>query len=179
MLASLRSQVGPSVRLAAWIVGDGPLAARTQEELVRHGLDDWVALTGRLDRPSIRDLCHRADLYVAPATRESFGIAALESRAAGLPIVAMRSGGVRDFVRDGVEGLLADSDEEMARVLAVLAVDGPRRARIAAHNRAVPPSEDWPIVAAGYDHVYAEAHDVARPRRTRPGRVLWRTAPSQ
>jgi glycosyltransferase involved in cell wall biosynthesis len=179
MLAAMRSRVDPAVPLSAQIVGDGPVAARMQEELVRRGLDDWVTMTGALDRVSIRQLCHRADLYVAPATRESFGIAALEARAAGLPIVAMRSGGVRDFVRDGVEGVLADSDEEMAQALAVLAVDRQRRDRIAAHNRAVAPTADWPLVVADVDEVYAAAHDVARSARARPGRPVWRAAASQ
>ena len=41
----------------------------------------------------IRDLYRRADGYVAPSHQESFGIAALEARAAGLPVVAMRQRG--------------------------------------------------------------------------------------
>ena len=45
--------------------------------------------------------------HVSLATMESFGIAALEARAAGLPVVALRRGGVREFVEDGVDGLCA------------------------------------------------------------------------
>ncbi|MDX6327227.1 MAG: hypothetical protein QOK15_3581 [Nocardioidaceae bacterium] len=161
MLESMRERVDPEVALAAWIVGDGPLTARLQDELERRGLADWVTLTGGHDRTAIRELCRHADLYVAPATRESFGIAALEARAAGLPIVAMRSGGVRDFVRDGVEGLLVDSDDDMADALAALAVDAPRRAGIADHNSGVAPQADWPVVAAEFDRVYATAAELA------------------
>jgi glycosyltransferase involved in cell wall biosynthesis len=131
-----------------------------------------------MDRLAIRDLCRRADLYVAPATRESFGIAALEARAAGLPIVAMRSGGVRDFVRDGVEGVLADDDDEMAQALADLAADAPRRLRIAAHNASVAPQADWPVVVDDFDRVYAAAAERANAPSARR-RLAWRTVASQ
>ena len=178
MLASMRAQMDRDTRLAAWIVGDGPLLDRMRGELERRGLGDWVTLTGGLDRAAIRERCHQADLYVAPATRESFGIAALEARAAGLPVIAMRGGGVRDFVRDGVEGVLADGDPEMGRAMAALAVDDAGRGRIAAYNRAVPPTADWPLVVDDFDRVYAAAYDLARSARLRP-RVAWRAAASQ
>ena len=65
----------------------------------------------------------RAHVFVAPADLESFGIAALEARCAGLPVVAKSSGGVREFVRDGVEGLLCDTDEDMVQALVRLGSD--------------------------------------------------------
>jgi glycosyltransferase involved in cell wall biosynthesis len=55
---------------------------------------DWVTMTGQLSREQIRDIYSAADVYVAPAGRESFGLAVLEARSAGLAVVAMRSGGV-------------------------------------------------------------------------------------
>ena len=61
-------------------------------------------------------------MFVAPADLESFGIAALEARCAGLPVVAKSSGGVREFVRDEVEGLLCDTDEDMVQALVRLAL---------------------------------------------------------
>jgi glycosyltransferase involved in cell wall biosynthesis len=175
MLAAMRDQVEAQVPLAALVVGDGPLMRRMQEELESRGLAGWVTLTGGLDRTEIRELCRSADLYVAPATRESFGIAALEARAAGLPVVAMRSGGVRDFVRDGIEGLLADDDAEMASALAALARNQLQRTRMAHHNRSVAPLADWPVVAAGFDLVYdAAAGREAQPSAGTHHQELWR-----
>lgn len=84
-------------------------------------------MTGRLDRTAIAGHLAAAPVFLAPATLASFGIAALEARSVGVPVVAMRAGDVGDFVRDGVEGLLVDSDSEMASASAgLLASPGTR-----------------------------------------------------
>ena len=70
------------------------------------GLGDWVDLPGRLTRFEIQQLYASADVYLAPAELESFGVAALEARCAGLPVIAMASGGVGEFVRPDIEGYL-------------------------------------------------------------------------
>ena len=46
------------------------------------------------------------DLYLWPAINEAYGMAFLEAQAAGLPVVAGRTGGVPAVVADGVTGLL-------------------------------------------------------------------------
>lgn len=170
MLASVRRRVDERVPLAAVVVGDGPLAGRMQEELEAQGLAGWVTLTGGLDRFAIRGLCGSADIYAAPATHEAFGIAALEARTAGVPVVAMRGGGVRDFVDDGIEGLLVDDDPGMAAALAALAGDPALRTRMAEHNRQTAPRADWPQTVVGFDRVYAAAASTAaRQRASRTG----------
>src|SRR4029079_2116677 len=95
-----------AMRLRPSVVAAGPLATIVADELRRRGMSDWVSMTGQIPREQVRDVYARADVYIAPAVRESFGIAALEARAAGLPVIAMRAGGVGDFIADGVEGLL-------------------------------------------------------------------------
>jgi glycosyltransferase involved in cell wall biosynthesis len=45
----------------------------------------------------------RSRALVVPATEE-FGIAAVEAQAAGRPVIALREGGARETVRDGVTG---------------------------------------------------------------------------
>jgi glycosyltransferase involved in cell wall biosynthesis len=101
---------------------------------------------------------------VAPAPRESFGIAALEARAAGLPVVARAQSGVADFVADGTEGLLGHTLGDLARAVARLCTDAALRGSIAAHNRATPPAAgSWSSVLAGFDRAYAEA---LQPRRS-------------
>ena len=62
-----------------------------------------------------------ADVFVAPALLESFGIAALEAQAAALPVVGRSGNGLSDFIADGEGGVLVDSDRQMATVLAGMA----------------------------------------------------------
>lgn len=168
MLAALRARVPADVELRALVVGDGPHARRMRAEIERGPLAGWVRLLGRRSREEIRDLYATADVYVSPAFEESFGIAALEARAAGLPVVAMRSGGVGEFVRDGVDGLLCDDDAAMTAALARLCTDTGVRRGMAAHNAAHQPSQDWHRILADFDGVYRAAGAVVEDLPTVP-----------
>ncbi|WP_310961169.1 glycosyltransferase family 4 protein [Nocardioides terrisoli] len=156
-LAQVRRSVPADVPLRAVLVGDGPLAGPVAAAVERHQMTDWVELPGYLTRSQIRDLYAEADVHVAPAFRESFGIAALEARAAGLPVVAMRSGGVGEFILDGVEGMLCLDDSEMAHALTHLATRPATRRAMAAHNVAVRPDLDWERVLDETDDAYQQA----------------------
>jgi glycosyltransferase involved in cell wall biosynthesis len=164
MLERVRASL-PEVPVRALLVGDGPLEAELRAEVHARGLDDRVTLLGRRSRAEIRDLYREADIYVSPAYQESFGIAALEARAAGLPVVAMQTGGVRDFIRDGTEGLLCRDDRAMAAALVRLAADRDLRAAITAHNRAHAPDQDWPRALTEFDDVYRRARHLKDAKR--------------
>ena len=113
----------------------------------------------------------RADLFVAPATLESFGIAALEARCSGLPVLARAGSGVGEFVVDGEDGLLAGSDGDMVGALVRLAGDPPERERMAMHSRRVPVDVGWPAVLRRTEAAYAAAEQIVR-SRPRPSTVL-------
>lgn len=167
MLAEVRRSVPADIPLRAVLVGDGPQAGTVADAVARHGMDGWVELPGYLNRAGIRDLYTETDVHVAPAYRESFGIAALEARAAGVPVVAMRSGGVGEFIADGVEGILCADDSAMVHALAHLATRPGTHQAMAAHNAAVRPSLDWERVLDEADDAYLQAEARARlaPRR--------------
>ena len=146
---------GRDVRLL--VVGDGPLRGRLERYLRRRGLTDVVRVTGRVPRREVLDHLLSASVYVAPAPRESFGLAALEARCAGLPVVAHRSSGVGEFVRDRVDGVLVSDDTEMAVALADLVLDDALRERIAEHNRRVAPACDWSDALTRTEYLYRRA----------------------
>ncbi|TCC50668.1 glycosyltransferase [Kribbella capetownensis] len=76
-LEAVRDLVPGHVPLRASIAGSGPQARAVAGESRRRGLSGWVDFPGRLTRYEIRGLYASADLYLAPAELESFGIAAL------------------------------------------------------------------------------------------------------
>jgi len=157
VLADVRRRVGPAVALRAVLVGDGPQREPVRRRLRALRIDGWVDLPGRLTRPQIDDLYAGADIFVAPARLESFGLAALEARCAGLPVVALARAGVGEFVRDGVEGLLAGDDRDLARATAALVTDAALRGRIRAHNASTPTTLGWAHVVDRCLSVYAVA----------------------
>ncbi len=158
MLRQLRQQAPADLDFRVVIIGDGPARPAMERFLQAHGMDGWVTLLGRLERPQILEVLHSSHLYVAPAEMESFGIAALEARCAGLPVVASSRGGVGEFVAHGVDGLLASSDREMVAAMLQLLTDPSLRHTIAMHNRAVSPTATWTAAVQGSAHLYALAH---------------------
>jgi glycosyltransferase involved in cell wall biosynthesis len=157
----VRAGLPTGVRLRVRVAGDGPERATVEREIARRGLGDVVELLGFCPRDVVRALYAECDAFVLPSILESFGIAALEARCAGAPVVALRAAGPASFIRDGVEGLLADDDAGLARQLLRLAADVPLRARIARHNRRTLPAEAWPAVLARHTAAYAEARRLA------------------
>ena len=171
ILERTRRAVPDDVPLRAIVIGQGPLEHKMRQHIASLGADDWVEMAGGLSRAEIREIYRHADAYVAPSHQESFGLAALEARAAGLPVVAMRSGGVGEFVRQGVEGFICQDDSEMADALVRLATDPALRERMAAYSSAHPPVLDWSVPLAGFAAAYDRAQQAStstrRPPRTR------------
>ncbi|GAA1884003.1 hypothetical protein GCM10009814_12750 [Lapillicoccus jejuensis] len=129
-------RLGDPTRLRLLVAGDGPRQKAMQTYLRRHGLTDQVELLGRVDRGIVHDeVLGRAHAFLAPADLESFGIAALEARCAGIPVVAKSHSGVGEFVHHEAEGLLCDTDADMASAVVRLVREPGLRARIAEHNR--------------------------------------------
>jgi hypothetical protein len=98
-----------------------------------------------------------AHLYLAPAKLESFGIAALEARCAGLPVIGMARSGLSDFIDDGTAGYLVDTDEQMAALTARLLTHPDQLETIRSHNLQHPPSADWAGVLELHRRLYARA----------------------
>jgi glycosyltransferase involved in cell wall biosynthesis len=153
-LQQIRMLLPAEVPLRAVVVGAGPRAAGLARTVRHSGMASWVELPGRLTRAEIQQLYAAADVYLAPAVLESFGVAALEALCAGLAVVAMASGGVGEFVRHGVEGFLVDSDDAMARVTADLLADPAGLRQVQEHNRTSDPGMTWAAVVDRHLQVY-------------------------
>jgi glycosyltransferase involved in cell wall biosynthesis len=145
----------PPMRLT--IAGDGPDRSDVRRLAAELGIEANVTLAGHLDRAQLRSLYASADVFVLPSERESFGIAALEARAAGLPVIAMLAGGARDFIAAGANGLLARDNRELSTFISRLALDRPLRRYIANRNRVAPSEYDWSAVTAAHRAIYEAA----------------------
>ncbi|MGN6752129.1 MAG: glycosyltransferase [Intrasporangium sp.] len=148
------------------ILGEGPERRRVEAQVRAHGLD-WVHLPGRAPRDELAARYAESDVYLSPTRLESFGIAALEARTAGLPVVGRHGSGVGEFVTDGVGGRIVGDDAEMALVIAELATNRGVVERMRAWNLEHPPSQDWPRVAALAAAEYDRARALARLRSAR------------
>jgi L-malate glycosyltransferase len=87
-------------------VGDGP-ERQTAEELSRAlGVDNDMRFVGKQEQ--MEDILAIADLFLLTSEYESFGLAALEAMAAGVPVVSTNAGGLSEINIAGQTGYLAD-----------------------------------------------------------------------
>jgi phosphatidylinositol alpha 1,6-mannosyltransferase len=133
------------------IIGDGPQRGAGE----RRARSMPVTFAGRLDLGGIRRIFETAHVYVQPSVHESFGIAALEARCAGLPVVARSGSGVDAFVHDGFEGFLVSSDDAMQSLLT--SVEASELHRIRHHNMTTDPPVTWRDVLPMVRHAYCLA----------------------
>ncbi|MCC6483954.1 MAG: glycosyltransferase [Armatimonadetes bacterium] len=117
----------PRARLV--IVGGGPYLEELKENAKIKGIGVRTTFTGPLERARLRDVFSQADIFVFPSLTETQGLAVGEAAAEGLPSVAVASGGIPEFVRDGETGYLVGNDarEFSGRVLSLLRDDEQRR----------------------------------------------------
>ncbi|MBN2534884.1 MAG: N-acetyl-alpha-D-glucosaminyl L-malate synthase BshA [Spirochaetales bacterium] len=92
-----------------WVIGDGPGKTDMMIMAEELSIQDKVKFLG-VKHP-VGPLIARADLMLIPSVTESFGMAALEAMACGVPVVATNTGGIPEVIEDGVSGLLFDLED--------------------------------------------------------------------
>lgn len=121
--------------LHAVVLGDGAALADWRALASELGVAERITFAGRVD--NVPEWLAVLDLFVSPSLEESFGIAAIEAQAAGLPVVGTRVGGLLEVLNDGEDALLVERADATALAQAMARVlDAPELAsRLAAAGR--------------------------------------------
>ncbi|MCU1278896.1 MAG: hypothetical protein JWM53_2442, partial [bacterium] len=99
------------------LLGDGPDRPRIEAEVRARGLADDVSFLG--EQLDVVATLRRAHAFLLPSETESFGLAALEALACGVPVVATRAGGLPEVVRENEDGFLLPVGDVDAMAAAV------------------------------------------------------------
>ena len=144
------------------LAGDGP--DRDALKRLAAGSPHSIEFAGELAHDSLVRLLHGADVFVLPSVslagqRESTPTALLEAMTAGLPIITTPSGGIKDLVEDGVNGLIVPERDAraLAEAIHTLAENAPLRAEMSIRNRARGAGFDWSAVAGTITQAYFNA----------------------
>jgi L-malate glycosyltransferase len=113
-------RVKKQVRAKLIFVGEGPELNRAMRMVHERGLACDVEALGEQDQ--VVPLLSVSDLFLLPSAQESFGLAALEAMACGVPVVASRVGGLPEVVEDGVSGYLRAPEDVDGMANAALAL---------------------------------------------------------
>lgn len=121
------------------VCGDGWQLQEMRDLASRLGVGERVRFTGWLGPDELARELAEASVVALPALwPEPFGLVGIEAHAAGRPVVASATGGVRDWLDDGVSGLLVEPGDAnaLAETLAELLADPERQAQMGAAGRA-------------------------------------------
>jgi glycosyltransferase involved in cell wall biosynthesis len=120
---------------------------------------DNVHFTGFVD--NVGDYLHAFDLFVFPSVKEAVGSTLLDAMHAGLPIVATRTGGIPEIIRDGRNGILIEPRDVdgCAEAISLLLDDDALRARMAKANEADARQYSAAAMAKSYVTIYRSIVD--------------------
>ena len=139
-VGTLSARKGADVFAAALAASPGWLGVMVgsgEHEAAIRARHPEVRLAGVVDPDAVPTWMQAADIVVVPSREEPLGLAAVEALACGIPVIASRTGGLAEVVRDGVNGLLVEPGDpaEVRAALERLEDDG-LRGRLAGAARA-------------------------------------------
>lgn len=103
------------------LAGDGPERYKVEQLCAELGVCKDVELVGNVQTAS--EIYSISDLFILPSETESFGLAALEALASGVPVISSNSGGLPEVNKHGFSGFLSDVgniDEMASNALKIL-----------------------------------------------------------
>ena len=121
-----------------FIVGDGPERNALGTLASNLGVSDSVKFLGRVPNDAIPKFLKGLDVFCfLSRVDESFGVAAVEASACGIPVVASRVGGLHEVVEHGRTGFIVpkESPEKAAACFAALYQDASLRSRMGQEGR--------------------------------------------
>ena len=88
------------------LIGDGPDRSECERLTRQLDLNDKVKFLGKQD--GLVEILSCCDLFLIPSQSESFGLAALEAMACGVPVISSSVGGLPELVRHNESGFIAE-----------------------------------------------------------------------
>ena len=144
------------------IVGKGGEKAALEEKAKQLGISHKVYFTGYLADQDLLRLYKCADVAVFPSLYEPFGIVALEAMASGTPVIISDTGGLKEIIVDGLEGLKVypgDSWTLREKIINVLQNQKLAKTLAAQAKQKVKAAFEWQKIALDTKNVYLDVEE--------------------
>ena len=96
------------IKFHIFLVGDGTYKRKLEDMVKAYQAEKDISFLGRIPHQYLPDYYNMADIFVLPSEREGVPMAILESLACGTPVVSNKVGGIPNFLRNGVNGMLLE-----------------------------------------------------------------------
>jgi len=152
-------KIQEKIRCKLLMVGDGPDRVNAEQLCRDLGVCNDVRFLGKQD--AIEEILSVTDLFLMPSESESFGLAALEAMACGVPVISSNAGGLPELNINGVTGFLdpvGDIESMAAHAIHILE-DNERLATFKAAALERAKEFDLSLVLPIYEHYYQEVID--------------------
>lgn len=136
------------------MVGDGPERFGLEELCSQLGLCDRVVFIGKVRET--QEVLEISDLFVLPSETESFGLAALEAMAMGVPVISSNTGGIPEVNINGETGFMSEVGdvEDMAKNAIYILEDEDRKKNFGENALARSKVFDIDAVVRQYEDLY-------------------------
>lgn len=164
LIRATKQLADASVHINVDLVGTGDSLNAFKELAKDLRVDDRVHFLGYVPRERIAQNYAEADVFVLPSFYEGMSLAALEALASGLPLLLTRTGGTRDLVEEGVNGLTFDWADvnQLAAHLHRLALNRDLAWQMGTASRQRAERFSWPAIAGmflnAFEQILVEKH---------------------
>lgn len=138
------------------LVGEGPEREKIEARCVELGIYNKVVFLGKSNE--IDKILWFSDLFLLPSQTESFGLAALEAMASGVPVISSNTGGIPEVNIQGVSGFLSDVGDvaDMTKNALYILSDDDRLKTFKENARKTASKFDVHTIVPQYEKIYQD-----------------------
>lgn len=145
------------------IIGEGEYRKYLERITNELNLNNYIAFLGPKTHSEIADYYNLADVFVLPAVTskigtEAFGLVLIEAMACGTCVIGSSSGGIKDIIKDNINGLIFKerNSEELANKIVKVLTDDKLRERLRKNGLKYAKNYDWKIISSKFLNLYKQ-----------------------